>query len=72
MGQFLIGVLAVVFLCQNAYAYIDPGSGALIWQMLVAASFGCLFYFKKIRTVIKNTVKSLISRLKTLSKDGKA
>jgi hypothetical protein len=27
-----------------AHAYIDPGSGALIWQLLLAGVFGVLFY----------------------------
>jgi hypothetical protein len=28
-------------------AYIDPGSGALIWQAILAAFFGGAFYFRK-------------------------
>jgi hypothetical protein len=28
--------------------YADPGSGALLWQMLVAAVLGALFYWRKI------------------------
>jgi hypothetical protein len=30
-------------------AYIDPGLGALIWQSIVAAIVGFLFYLKKTR-----------------------
>ena len=32
----------------HAQAYADPGSGALIWQMLLAASFGVMFYLRRI------------------------
>jgi hypothetical protein len=28
-------------------AYIDPGSGALIWQAILAAFFGGAFYFRR-------------------------
>jgi hypothetical protein len=28
-------------------AYIDPGSGALIWQAILAACFGAAFYFRR-------------------------
>ncbi len=28
-------------------AYVDPGAGAMIWQMLVAGFLGALFYFRK-------------------------
>ena len=29
-------------------AYIDPGSGALIWQTLTAAGIGCTFFLRRI------------------------
>jgi hypothetical protein len=28
------------------FAYIDPGSGALVWQALVAAFVGAAYYFR--------------------------
>lgn len=31
-------------------AYIDPGSGTLLFQMVAAAFVGLFFYIKKIRT----------------------
>ncbi|MBI4464873.1 MAG: hypothetical protein HY647_09240 [Acidobacteria bacterium] len=30
-----------------AQAYTDPGSGALLWQALVAGAFGLLFYARR-------------------------
>jgi hypothetical protein len=43
-------ILALVFLvaADRAHAYIDPGSGALIWQAVLAAFFGALFYLRAI------------------------
>ena len=29
-------------------AYVDPGSGMLAWQLIVAGFVGLLFYLKKI------------------------
>ena len=29
--------------------YADPGSGMLVWQLLVALIFGATFYFTKLR-----------------------
>ena len=34
---------------MKLFAYIDPGTGALIWQMIVSAFVGLLFYLKKTR-----------------------
>ena len=44
-----MAIVALVALCAptEAHAYIDPGSGALIWQMLIAAFFGGMFYFRR-------------------------
>ena len=39
---------------RQASAYTDPGTGALIWQMLVAALAGLLFYFRRITTWFRN------------------
>jgi hypothetical protein len=39
---------------RQACAYTDPGSGALIWQMLVAGLVGVGFYFRRITAWFKN------------------
>jgi len=31
-----------------AQVYVDPGSGALLWQMLVAAAVGALYFLRKL------------------------
>jgi hypothetical protein len=39
--------------------YTDPGTGALIWQLLVAAGLGAAFYFRqylgKVRTLLSGS-----------------
>ena len=43
--------------------YIDPGSGALLWQALLSAVFGVIFFFR-------NSVRQFISRFTRSRKDG--
>ena len=38
-------------------AYVDPGSGQLIWQMVAAACVGGLFYIKRVRDFLGRLVK---------------
>jgi hypothetical protein len=38
---------------QPAYGYTDPGSGALIWQMLMAALVGVGFYYRRLLSWFK-------------------
>jgi len=40
-------------------AYIDPGLGTLMWQVIVSAFVGLLFYLKKSRRWIVGVVKNL-------------
>lgn len=39
------------FTPSEAFAYVDPGSGALIWQAALSAFFGALFLAR--RTLLK-------------------
>jgi hypothetical protein len=38
---------------RQAQAYTDPGTGALIWQALVAGFVGFLFYARRITVWFK-------------------
>ena len=37
-------------------AYIDPGSGALVWQALLSAAFGALFFARRIAVRLRTLV----------------
>jgi hypothetical protein len=38
---------------QKASAYVDPGAGAMIWQMAAAAVVGSLFYVRQVVSWIR-------------------
>lgn len=42
--------------------YIDPGQGMLIWQAIVSAFVGILFYLKKTRQFIAGIFLRIFSR----------
>jgi len=42
---------------REARAYTDPGTGALLWQALVAGLVGVLFYFRKFTSWFKGKKK---------------
>ena len=41
-------LLTALLLPACASAYTDPGSGALLWQMIVAGFVGMMFYARRI------------------------
>lgn len=51
---FFLVVLISFATEREASAYTDPGTGALIWQMLVAGLVGVGFYFRKITAWFKS------------------
>jgi hypothetical protein len=47
-------VLLVSFATEHeARAYTDPGSGMLLWQMVVAGFVGVMFYLRRITSWFK-------------------
>jgi hypothetical protein len=43
--------LMVLVLTQgSAYAYVDPGTGSMLWQLLLGGAIGLLFYVRKATT----------------------
>lgn len=41
---------------KPAHAYVDPGSGAMLWQVAAAGVIGSLFYVRKILTWFRDHV----------------
>lgn len=46
--MFLLCLAALTLFEKEAWAYVDPGSGLLIWQGLLAALFALLFQARRI------------------------
>ena len=60
MNRYLFFFVAVVFIPCNAFAYLDPSSLTMIFQVVVAGIVGALMYFK----VGWNQLKYLLTKLK--------
>lgn len=44
--------------------YIDPGSGSLLLQALIAGAISALLFFKNIKMVVINFFTALISKFR--------
>ena len=53
---------SILITVTSIVGYVDPGSGLLAWQLLVAACLGLVFYLKKSRDYLKKTVRKLLRR----------
>jgi hypothetical protein len=66
LSAILCTVVAVgatfVATTADAHAYIDPGTGAMILQIIGAVVAGALFYFRQIRAMIAAWFARLTSR----------
>lgn len=61
---FLACVVILLVATSNAYAYIDPGSGALVWQLLLSAFFGAIFFIRGVRLWIRDTMNWIWARIR--------
>ena len=54
-GAVSLVTVAVVLMAvpHRASAYVDPGSGAMLWQVLAASVLGSLFYVRKAAGAIR-------------------
>jgi len=60
MGVHTLGGINLNFLIfspSNTFAflvllYTDPGSGTLAWQLILAAFFGGMFYFRRLKDYV--------------------
>ena len=56
---FILTILYLVAI-KNTYAYIDPGSGSYLLQMIAAGLLSSIFVIKKFWRNIKEFVSSLL------------
>ena len=56
----MTALLLILATPRMAFAYVDPGSGAMLWQVAAGLAVGSLFYVR--RTVLK--IKDFVHRSK--------
>lgn len=51
----LTAMMAFALVCTPAFGYIDPGSGALVWQALAAAAIGILVQLNRLKSYFRKS-----------------
>ena len=63
--KFLLKILFFsLLLIETSYAYIDPGTGSLILQILGSIFIGIVVFFKTIKMQIENILSKLFKKQK--------
>jgi len=61
---FLFVFFLIVMIPQPVSAYLDPGFGSMVWQMIAAVAFGAAFtmkfYWQKIKNFFSRSRKDKI------------
>ena len=60
-------ILGLLIYPSRAYAYLDPGTGSYVLQLLIASAIGALFALKMFWKRVSTFFKNLVSR--TLDSD---
>ena len=67
--QLLLVVLLVFVVPGTAHAYLDPGTGSFVLQMLVAGFLGAVLYVKMAWQSIKYFFRNLFSSKREVSQE---
>ena len=60
---YLLTLLALLLATPKpAQAYVDPGSGSMLWQLAAAAVIGSLFYVRRVFTWLRVRLESRSTR----------
>jgi hypothetical protein len=62
-----LGVLLAAGVPQDAHAYLDPGTGSVILQVVAAGVLGALFTFKSYIRTAKSTILRMLGREKNVA-----
>lgn len=57
MKKFIYIFLLFFIFAKPVYAYLDPGTGSYLFQILIAGALGALIFFKDIFRKIKQIFK---------------
>lgn len=62
--EIVVLFLFIFVFPKNSYAYLDPGTGSYIFQIVIAGFIGGLFVFKIYWNKIKTSLRNLFSKEK--------
>ncbi|HVF92126.1 MAG TPA: hypothetical protein VNH22_18825 [Blastocatellia bacterium] len=51
----LFAAILLIVAETKVFAYTDPGTGTLIWQVVMAAIFGAMFYLRRLIAWFRST-----------------
>ena len=57
LGLVLTLLVALLGIPMPAKAYVDPGSGALIWQIFASAAIGSLFFIRRFLAWLRTNLR---------------
>ena len=60
MAHMLLGVFLILLLTKTAQAYIDPGTGSYVFQLLLGLLFGIALAWQRVFGALIRGVKFLV------------
>ncbi len=68
--SFVIIIFFCLIFSRKVYAYLDPGTGSYIFQMIIAILIGVTFSIKIFWRKVKTFIANLLSRRKNEEKNN--
>ena len=59
-GAISLAVICLLFGASPAEAYIDPGTGSLAYQVVLAAALGAVFFVRRLRASVAAVIRRMV------------
>lgn len=59
-----LSLLILLFSTNNSYAYLDPGTGSILLQIIIGFFAAAITFFKKIRNYFLNIIIKIKNKFK--------
>lgn len=55
-GPVVLALLLLIVVPRDAQAYIDPGTGSLVWQLVLSTVLGGVFYARRTIGIVRRSL----------------
>ncbi len=63
-------IVALSIVPSTAFAYVDPGAGALVIQLVLSAAIGAVVYIRRLRATAIRAWEALTGRFRSVTRDA--
>ena len=70
--SIFLSMVVLLCFCPDAFAYLDPGSSSMLWQLLFSAAIGLCIVFRTVKERIGSGIARMLKIFHNRGKSSKS